>query len=128
MTIIQLPTLPSRYPIPTLVPVLRIVDRASESDEILDYYHLCDVDQAEADAATVGGRVVRDMMEPEVVHVVESNLDGVYDTKTFTCVDAAILYAKERVKEMPLYSRTVPQADNVLASWTLGRFAIEVIA
>lgn len=128
MTIIQLPTLPERYPIPTLVPVLRIVDRASESDEILDYYQLCDVDQAETDAAVVGGRVVRDMIDPEVVHVVESNLDGVYDTKTFTDVDEAIAYAKERVKAFTLYSRTVPQADNVLASWTLGRFAVEVIA
>lgn len=124
----SLPTLPANYPIPTLVPVFRIVDRTSESDEILDYYHLCDAEQAELDAATVGGKVVRDMIEPEFVNVVESNLDGVYNTKTFTDVDDAIAYAKERVKEMSLYSRTVPQADNVLASWTLGRFAIEVIA
>lgn len=123
----SLPTLPANYPIPTLVPVLRIVDRAEDSDEILDYYHLCEVDQAEADAATVGGRVVRDMIEPEVVRVVEQNLIDVR-TKTFTDVDEAIAYAKELVKSEPLYSRTVPQSDSVLASWTLGRFAIEVIA
>lgn len=122
-----LPKLPANYPIPTLVPVLRIVDRALDSDDILDYYHLCEVDQAEADAATVGGRVVRDMIDPEVVRVVEQNLSGVR-TETFTDIDEAIEYAKELVKSQPLYSRTVPQSDSVLASWTLGRFAIEVIA
>lgn len=122
-----LPKLPANYPIPTLVPVLRIVDRAEDSDEILDYYHLCEVDQAEADAVTVGGRVVRDMIEPEVVRVVEQNLIGVR-TETFTDIDEAIEYAKELVKSQPLYSRTVPQSESVLAAWTLGRFAIEVIA
>ena len=124
----SLPTLPSRYPIPTLVPVLRIVDRASESDEILDYYHLCDVDQAEADASTVGGRVVRDMIEPPCVSVVVTGLDGERLRKTFDDIDEAIAYAKELVNADPSLSHTVPQSERVLACWSIGRFAIEVIA
>jgi len=32
------------------------------------------------------------------------------------------------VKSEPLYTRTVPQSDRVLACWSIGRFAIEVIA
>jgi len=122
-----LPKLPANYPIPTLVPVLRIVDRATDSDDILDYYHLCEYDDAKADASLVGGLVVRDMIEPEVVRVVERNLSG-ERTETFTDIVEAIEYAKELVKSQPLYSRTVPQSDSVLAAWTLGRFAIEVIA
>ena len=124
----SLPTLPANYPIPTLVPVLRIVDRASESDEILDYYHLCDVDQAEADADAVGGRVVRDMIEPPCVSVVVTGLDGERLRKTFDDIDEGIAYAKELVNADPSYRRTVPQSERVLAVWTIGRFAVEVIA
>lgn len=124
----SLPTLPANYPIPTLVPVFVVVDRTSESDEILDYYHLCDVDQAEADADAVGGRVVRDMIEPPCVSVVVTGLDGERLRKTFDDIDEAIAYAKELVKADPSLSRTVPQSDHVLACWSIGRFAIEVIA
>lgn len=124
----SLPTLPANYPIPTLVPVFRIVDRTSESDEILDYYHLCDYADAKADALAVGGLVVRDMIEPPFVSVVVTGLDGVRLKHHYSDVDDAIAYAKELVKADPSLSRTVPQSDHVLACWSIGRFSIEVIA
>lgn len=111
----SLPTLPANYPIPTLVPVLRIVDRATDSDDILDYYHLCEYDDAKADASLVGGLVVRDMIEPEVVRVVERNLSG-ERTETFTDIDEAIAFAKSRAEELGV-PRVIPQNDTTLVQW-----------
>ena len=123
-----LPTLPANYPISTLVPVWVVVDRDDVETEISDYYDLDELHDANRDALEVGGRVVRDMIEPPCVSVVVTGLDGARLRKIFDDIDEAIAYAKELVKGDPLYRRTVPQSERVLAVWTIGRFAVEVIA
>ena len=124
----SLPTLPANYPIPTLVPVWVVVDRDDTEADILEYYDLDELHDANRDALEVGGRVVRDMIEPPSPTVVVTGLDGERLRKTFNDVDDAIAYAKELVNADPSLSRTVPQSDHVLACWSIGRFAIEVIA
>lgn len=124
----SLPTLPANYPIPTLVPVWVVVDRDDTEADILEYYDLDELHEANRDALEVGGRVVRDMIEPPSPTVVVTGLDGERLRKTFNDVDDAIAYAKELVKADPSLSRTVPQSERVLACWSIGRFAIEVIA
>lgn len=123
-----LPKLPANYPIPTLVPVWVVVDRDDTEADILEYYDLDELHEANRDALEVGGRVVRDMIEPPSPTVVVTGLDGERLRKTFNDVDDAIAYAKEIVKADPSLSRTVPQSDRVLACWSIGRFAVEVIA
>lgn len=124
----SLPTLPANYPIPTLVPVWVVVDRDDTEADILEYYDLDELHEANRDALEVGGRVVRDMIEPPSVSVVVTGLDGARLRKTFDDIDEGIAYAKELVNADSSYRRTVPQSDHVLACWSIGRFAIEVIA
>lgn len=124
----SLPTLPANYPIPTLVPVWVVVDRDDTEADIFEYYDLDELHDANRDALEVGGRVVRDMIEPPSPTVVVTGLDGERLRKTFDDIDEAIAYARELVKADPSLSRTVPQSDHVLACWSIGRFAVEVIA
>ena len=108
---------------------LRVFDRLDDIRERLRAFAAqVPLDDANRDALEVGGRVVRDMIEPPCVSVVVTGLDGERLRKNFDDIDEGIAYAKELAKNEPLYTRTVPQSDRVLACWSIGRFAIEVIA
>lgn len=130
----QLPGLPFHDDEPTKIFVLKIVganitDAERVNGDFLDYYHEEDRDLAEEDANAIGCEIVRDLMTPTSVRVIETTKGlPAYDRDmTYTDIGDALRWARDRARELGL-SRRVPQFSYTLVCYSDAATKIEVIA
>lgn len=130
----HLPTLAPHLHVPGMIPVLKIIganiaDAERANGEFLDYYHEEDRDIAEADADAIGCEIVRDLIVPERVRVVETTkgLPTYTRDDEYTSVSDAISAAAKRAYELRL-TRRVPQTSYTLLVYADAATTIEVLA